>query len=400
MRSTIVLTVLVSLTAAVGQVLGSGVADAQPALPQLQVTPVLDGLTKPWDIARAPDGTLITGERGGQFVVKRGDGSVGTLNADLSDLYVGGETGLMGLSLSPNFAADRTVYTCQGHTEPGTEGSSASADAIPLFGTGSAQPGADIRVVSWKADPGWTKLDRVGTVISGLPIGAGGRHGGCRVLAAGDGTLWVGAGDSAQPNVPQNLRALGGKVLHINTNGSPAAGNPFAGSPVFSFGHRNPQGLAFQPGTGRLYAIEQGTDRDDEVNLIQAGGNYGYSPNRVPFIYDESVPMTDTARFPNAIPAVWSSGPPPTLATPGGTFVPGPGWGAWENSLVVTTQQAKKLIFLQLTPDGKGVAAQASALENQYGRLRSTTALGDGSFLLTTDNGGGADQVLLVRPAS
>ncbi len=76
------------------------------------------------------------------------------------------------------------------------------------------------------------------------------------MLAVGDGTLWVGAGDSAQPNVSQDLRILGGKVLLINTNGSPAVGNPFPGSPVFSFGHRNPQGLTFQPGTGRLYAIE------------------------------------------------------------------------------------------------------------------------------------------------
>ncbi len=130
------------------------------------------------------------------------------------------------------------------------------------------------------------------------------------------------------------------------------------------------------------------------------GGNYGYLPNRIPGIYDESVPMTDTVRFPNAIPAVWrTSGPPPSLATPGGTFVPGPGWGAWSNSLVIATQQARKLIFFQLTPDGRGVAAQATALENQYGRLRSTTPLGDGSFLLTTDNGGGTDQILRVRPS-
>ena len=331
-------------------------------------------------------------------MVKRGDGTVATLDADLSDLFVGGETGLMGLALSPNFAADRTLYSCQGHIGEDPLGSADILRNIPFFGTGSAEPAADIRVVAWRADPGWTRLDRVGTVFSGIPVGAGGRHGGCRVLAAGDGTLFVGTGDSAQANVPQDLRIFGGKVLHITTTGAPAPGNPDPASPVYTFGHRNPQGLAVQPGSGRIYAIEQGTFRDDEVNLLRAGGNYGFSPNVVPGIYDESVPMTDTTRFPDAVAAVWSSGPPPSLATPGGTFVTGPGWGEWADSLVVCTQQGKKLVLLKLTDDGTGVAAQSSALENAHGRLRSATAVGDGSLLITTDNGSG-DQVLQVRPA-
>ncbi len=242
------------------------------------------------------------------------------MTADLSDLYAEGETGLMGIALASDFATSRTVYTCQGHRQAG--GGSLGAGSL-----GSADAGTDIRVVSWTADPEWTTLTRTGDVLTGIPTGAGGRHGGCRILAHPDGTLYIGTGDTASPTVPQDRNSLGGKVLHVDADGSPAAGNPFPDSPVFTLGHRNVQGLALQPGTGRIYGIEQGTSRDDEVNLLDAGNNYGYRPDRAPFIYDESVPMTDPVRVPGAVAAVWSSGAP-TLATPGGTFVSAPRGGS------------------------------------------------------------------------
>ncbi len=98
-------------------IIGIGVAPtacAEPA-PPLQVTTVMDGLAKPWDVVVAPDGAILTGERAGRFVVKRPDGTVGEMTADLSDLYAEGETGLMGIALASDFATSRTVYTCQGH---------------------------------------------------------------------------------------------------------------------------------------------------------------------------------------------------------------------------------------------------------------------------------------------
>ena len=110
--------------------------------------------------------------------------------------------------------------------------------------------------------------------------------------------------------------------------------------------------------------------------------------------------MTDTYPFPPDAVAARVEFRPAAVAgaTPGGTFVTGPGWGEWTDSLVVCTQQGKKLVLLKLTDDGTRVAAQSSALENAHGRLRSATAVGDGSLLITTDNGSG-DQVLQVRPA-
>ncbi len=373
-------------------IIGIGVAPtacAEPA-PPLQVTTVMDGLAKPWDVVVAPDGAILTGERAGRFVVKRPDGTVGEMTADLSDLYAEGETGLMGIALASDFATSRTVYTCQGHRQAG--GGSLGAGSL-----GSADAGTDIRVVSWTADPEWTTLTRTGDVLTGIPTGAGGRHGGCRILAHPDGTLYIGTGDTASPTVPQDRNSLGGKVLHVDADGSPAAGNPFPDSPVFTLGHRNVQGLALQPGTGRIYGIEQGTSRDDEVNLLDAGNNYGYRPDRAPFIYDESVPMTDPVRVPGAVAAVWSSGAP-TLATPGGTFVSGAAWGEWDGALGVTTQQGREMLLLKLTADGTAVTETDSVLTDQ-GRLRSATRMPDGSLLVTTDNGTG-DKVLRVAPTA
>eukprot|EP01133_Synstelium_polycarpum_P021669 gene21669-26031_t len=279
-------------------------------LPQLSVTTLVDGLDHPWDVVAAPDGAILTGQRSGGFFVRRGDKTTGPVAADLSDLYAQSETGLMGIALARDFAQSRTLYTCQGFSAGGV---------------------TDVRVIAWTVDAGWTALTRTGTVLPGIPVSSG-RHGGCRILAAQDGTLFVGTGDTATPSVPQDPNSLGGKVLHINADGTPAAGNPNASSPVYTLGHRNVQGLAVQPGTGRVYSVEQGTSVDDEVNLLTPGGNYGYRPDRLPGTYDESVPMTDPVRVPGAIAAVWRSGSS-TLATASAAFTGGAAWGAWDGAL-------------------------------------------------------------------
>ena len=343
-------------------------------LPQLSVTTLVDGLDHPWDVVAAPDGAILTGQRSGGFFVRRGDNTTGPVSADLSDLYAQSETGLMGIALARDFAQSRTLYTCQGFSAGGV---------------------TDVRVISWTVDAGWTALTRTGTVLPGIPVSSG-RHGGCRILAAQDGTLFVGTGDTATPSVPQDPNSLGGKVLHINADGSPAGGNPNAGSPVYTLGHRNVQGLAVQPGTGRVYSVEQGTSVDDEVNLLTPGGNYGYRPDRLPGTYDESVPMTDPVRVPGAIAAVWRSGSS-TLATASAAFTGGAAWGAWDGALVTGGLKSKELIFLRLSADGRSVDAQTFGLVNQFGRLRSVTPTPDGSLLVTTDNGAG-DKVLRVTP--
>nr|WP_254924031.1 MULTISPECIES: PQQ-dependent sugar dehydrogenase [unclassified Rhodococcus (in: high G+C Gram-positive bacteria)] len=350
----------------------SPAAPAGP-LPNLSVTTVLDGLDKPWDVVVALDGTVLTGERSGRFVIRDSAGVQRELNADLGDLYAAGETGLMGIALATDFAASRTIYTCQGVR---------------------GDDGNHIGVMSWTVDPQWTALTRTGTLVDDIPVADGGRHGGCRILAHPDGTLYIGTGDTASPTVPQDRNSLGGKVLHVNTDGTAAADAP---DRIFTLGHRNVQGLAIRPGTDQIFEVEQGTSRDDELNLLVPGGNYGYRPDRRSSVYDESVPMTDPDRVPGALPAVWSSGDP-TIATPDVTFTDGEQWGSWNGAAVISSQQGEKLVFLALSDDGTEYVAEAEALEGTYGRLRSLTPFGsDGRFLLTTDNGSD-DQVLLVTP--
>ncbi len=251
-----------------------------------------------WHVARAPDGTLLLDERDGGLTAVRPDGTVRELEADFDDLFADGETGLMGLVLDPGFAGNRRLYTCQGVED------------------GAADGGPAIEVIAWTVDRQWRSATRVADPLLGeIPVNeSSGRHGGCRLRFDPAGALLVGTGDNAVGSNPQDLTTLAGKVLRIDAaTGGPAEGNPFldADDPltrlVLSYGHRNVQGIAVQPGTGTVFTAEQGTRRDDEVNVSVAGGNYGYDPDGDDGDYDESVPMTDLD-LPGAVPALWSSG--------------------------------------------------------------------------------------------
>ncbi len=358
---------------------------APGGLPALQVQTVLDGLDHPWDVARAPDGTLLVDERGGRLTAVLPDGTARELDADLSDLFADGETGLMGLTLSPAFAEDRRFYTCQGVEEDG---------------------GAEIQVVAWTVDEGWTRATRVADPLLGdIPVNEStGRHGGCRVRFDPTGALLVGTGDNAVGSTPQDLGTLAGKVLRIDpATGGPAEGNPFAGDPdpvtrlVLSYGHRNVQGLAVRPGGDQVYTVEQGPDRDDEVNLSVPGANYGWDPDGSGGRYDESVPMTDP-ELPGAVPAVWSSGDP-TIATSGAGFLSGGQWGGYDGVLLVGVQKDTGVLALRLDEAGRLVEQfRLPELEDTFGRVRSPVLGDDGALYLTTDNGAGDDRLLRVTP--
>src|SRR4051812_41663841 len=227
-----------------------------------------------------------------------------------------------------------------------------------------------------------------------------GRHAGCRLRIGGDGQLWVGTGDAAQGTNPQDLTSLGGKVLRVNVaTGLGSPGNPFAGDAnankarIWSWGHRNVQGIVRTP-DGTMYTAEQGTDRDDEVNP-GSSGNYGYNP--VPG-YNESVPMTDTAAYPNAVQPIWSSGYP-TLATSGLGFLSGNQWKAWNGMLLAAQLKDNTVRVIDPKGPNKGAAATSiPELDHHYGRIRTLQQGFDGNLYVTTSNGGGTDQVLVVIP--
>ncbi|RNL78943.1 PQQ-dependent sugar dehydrogenase [Nocardioides marmorisolisilvae] len=350
---------------------------ATTAFPSLTVTKLVGGLDIPWDVKELPGGRLLIGERTKKRLIVWHNSAKHVLNFP-ANIWASGETGLMGLAVDPNFSANRRIYTCQGgYTSNG---------------------GHDVRVVAWRMSAAYTSVEKVRTMVSGFPTSSG-RHGGCRLLVDGN-AIYVGTGDAAIGTNPQNKYSLGGKTLRMSrTTGAPYPGNPFISSSnhnaryVYTYGHRNVQGLARRY-DGTIWSVEQGTDRDDEVNLLKRGGNYGYNP--VPG-YNESVPMTDF-KLPGAqIGAKWSSGDP-TLATSGGTFVSGAPWGDYRGMLAVAALKASRVVFLKFDGSGALVSTRTPSELESFGRLRSITVASNYDLLITTSNGSGGDYVLRVHP--
>jgi len=344
--------------------------------PPVRVETALGGLDHPWDLGFTPDGTILLTERPGP--VSAVVGGQKRVLADPPDVVSASEAGMMGLAIDPKFAENRLIYTCFASTLGG--------------------PSNDVRLVRWEVSTDYTTLFNRLDIITGLPVntaGELGRHSGCRPRFGPDGRLWVGTGDAAAGTVPQDPHSLGGKVLRVNRRGAGVAGNPGGALDprIWSYGHRNVQGLAFRPGTGRLFTVEHGPDRDDEVNRPEAGRNYGWDP--VPG-YNESVPMTDLGKFPGAVPAVWSSGTPP-IAPSGATFLVGDQWGAWNGALAVTALRGEQLRVLTFSWRGARLLSDQTAITDR-GRLRSPVQGPDGNLYIATDIGAPGDSILRVVP--
>ncbi|MER6972281.1 PQQ-dependent sugar dehydrogenase [Nocardioides sp. NPDC000445] len=344
-------------------------------VPGLDVEVVNDELDHPWDVADIGEDRFLVTERDRAVLSLIEGGERREITLEDNDIWVSGETGLMGLEVDPGFAENRRIYTCQGWNG-----------------------GEDVRVISWTLDAGLTRATQERTLIDGFPTSSG-RHGGCRLLISADGALWVGTGDAANEENPRSLDSLGGKTLRLDPQtGKPWPGNPWAGDEgprrfITSFGHRNVQGLA-ERADGTIWSMEHGPDRDDEVNEITLGGDYGWNPGAG---YDESVPMTDQDLPGEQIEAAWESGNP-TVATGGGTFIPvQERWGAYGGALAVAVLKDQELRIISFDESGKLTDDRSPEVMHDYGRLRTVSLAADGDLLITTDNGG-EDVLLRVTP--
>jgi glucose/arabinose dehydrogenase len=351
---------------------------ARKPMPHLKITRVVNHVDHPWDVKSLPGGVLIFTQRDRATLSVLKHGRVHRVAFPRRTVWVSGETGLMGLEVDPDFAENHRIYTCQGG----------------FTGNG----GHDVHVTAWTLDKKLRKATIDKELVGGFPTSSG-RHGGCRLIVTSDGSLLVGTGDAAQGTNPEDLDALGGKTLRLDRiTGEPWPTNPYAAAPgprryVHTYGHRNVQGVT-ERADGTLWSIEQGTYRDDEVNLLVNGGDYGYNP--VPG-YNESVPMTDQSLPGKQIKARWRSGNP-TLATSGGGFVNGAKWGALDGALAVACLKASRVLFLTFDAHGKLKRARAPRDLRQYGRIRQVSSAENGDLLVTTDNGGGTDVILRVSP--
>jgi aldose sugar dehydrogenase len=277
------------------------------------------------------------------------------------------ESGLMGLALDPAFPAEPYLYA--------------------MYTAAGAQSTVN-RIVRLRLEGDAVREDRV--LLDNLP--AGRIHDGGRVKFGPDGRLYATLGDASNAGAAQSPDTLAGKIFRLERDGTIPADNPFPGSPVYSLGHRNPQGLAWQPGTGRLYATEHGASGNDEVNLIERGANYGW-------------PEAQGAAHPapyRAPLAVYT----PSVAPAGATFYDADAIPQWRGSFFFATLRGAHLHRLVFDPaDPRRVVVDERLYAGEYGRLRDVAQGPDGALYVTTSNRDGRgspaaedDRILRIGP--
>ena len=347
---------------------------AQPAAaaaPALREATVQSGLSIPWDLAFAPDGKMLVTERSGRIRVYAGRGKGARLitTRDISRVRAEGEAGVMGIAITRK-VGKTFVFVC------------ASRDT---------RRGWRNQVLRYTLGPkGGLHYDRV--VLGKMKAST--NHNGCAVEVGPDGKVWVGMGDAADLATPQDRSRRNGKVLRINTDGSIPGDNPFEGSPVYATGFRNPQGIAFRPGTRLPYVTEHGPDVHDEINVVRAGGNYGWPC--VTGANDRGPSSSGCSQASSYRAPVWSSGGR-TLATSGAAFVTGDRWDDWRRHLFVATLKESDLRRFTTSRAGDNAVNRATLYDGRWGRLRAVVAAPGGQALYLTTSNGSNDRVIRVR---
>ena len=326
--------------------------------PQPDIAVVAEDLQSPWELAFLPDGRMLVTERVGNIILIT---TQPTLRTDviflLEDGYQVGEGGLLGLALHPNFSANRYVYIYYTYNSPQNE----------ILN----------RVVRYTFDN--DTLINGETIIEDIP---GARfHNGGRIKFGPDNYLYITTGDALIPALAQDVTSLAGKILRVTDEGEPVPGNPFDNE-IYSYGHRNPQGLAWDD-QGRLWATEHGASALDELNLIQPGRNYGWP-----------VIEGDQTRE-NMLTPVLHSG--------SNTWAPS-GADYYNGSVFFTGLRGVSLYQAVIE---NGTAALSTHFENTFGRLRSVVVGPDNALYILTNNTDGRgspqtgdDKLIRINPDS
>ena len=390
----------------------------QAGAPALSHADVLTKLDSPWDMAFLPNGTMFFTEKCLGLSVRQPDGKVVKLlgmkdakgyASTAGDLFCEGQAGMNGVAVDPNFASNRFiyVYSTSSLTAPGTN-----------------------RVLRLKVNDTATAVsDRVDIVTdiqykpraSNHPFGGPGAHNGGRIrFSPGDGYLYVTTGDTHNGVVPQSPTLIGGKVLRIDRDGKAAPGNgaPAGFDPrVYTYGHRNPQGITFRPGTNQPFTAENGPWHSDEVTALRPGGNAGwdprpnmagrgacpdnycgYSPNQMgamdPKDRSAFMPMTDLKTYPDAMRPAWNNDGL-SQGMFGATFLSGPQWKGWNGKMIIGfagigihgTPVGNRLDVLDIAADGLSANRTTVNLPMPAARFRSVVQGPDGNLYVATDEG-------------
>ena len=325
-----------------------------PGGAQLDVETVIGGLDTVWDMIWAPDGSMWFSERGGRISRLDLTGRTRTTVGEVPNVLESGEAGLMGIALHPDFPDVPMVY------------------AAHSYDTGD---GIGNRLIRMRLQNG--SLGPPETLLDGL---AGRRnHDGSRIAFGPDGFLYMTMGDAGSRPFSQDMGSLNGKILRLTEDGAPAPGNPF-GDHIWSLGHRNPQGLVFHPNR-MLYSAEHGSGDEDELNLIEAGRNYGW-PTLEGFCNTREEEAYCAANDVVEPLYSWSR----TVGIAGAEVYEGDAIEGWNGDILAVSLRGESLYHISLSGDGRRALSAETILAGEYGRLRDVLVGPAGEIYLATSN--------------
>lgn len=344
----------------------------------LDVQTFASGLAHPWGLAFLPDGKILVTERPGRMRIVSAEGQLSPPLKNVPEVWASGQGGLLDVIADTAFAQNRTIFFCYAERVSG---------------------GGRTAVARAKLDDGAGRLDELKVIFRQEgPLSSGG-HYGCRIVQGADGNLFVTLGEhfSARDEA-QNLGNHLGKLIRITPDGAAPPDNPFVGRDgakpeIWSYGHRNEQGLAIHPATGELWEIEHGPRGGDEVNVIARGRNYGWPVIGFGIDYSGAKIHESTAKDGMEQPAKYWV---PSIAPSGAAFYTGKLFPKWNGSLFTGALAGKMLV--RLTVNGHAVTGEERLLQNLYERIRDVRQGPDGALWLLTDNSAG--RILRITPAA
>lgn len=346
----------------------------------LQTKTIATNLDTPWEILWGPDNFIWVTERQGKISrVNPISGAVSEV-IQITDVREVGEGGLLGMVLDPDFLTNNFIYVGYNYYAAGNQYS----EKIVRFTYNSSTGQAGSPLILFDN-------------ISGAN-----NHNGCRLVISPDKKLIFTTGDAQNTSTSQNLKSLNGKTLRLNLDGTIPVDNPMPGSPVWTWGHRNPQGLAYSPDGQILYSSEHGPSNDDEINIIMKGRNYGW-PTVQGFCNNSN--ETTFCRDSNVVEPIfaWT----PTLAVAGIDFYNSDLIPEWKNSLLVTSLKASRVTQLLLNESGTEVLQTNDFFTGTFGRLRDVCISPEGKVYIAVSNldGRGSpkandDKIIEISPVS
>ncbi|MBB3607274.1 PQQ-dependent sugar dehydrogenase [Rhizobium sp. BK602] len=335
----------------------------------VRVETIATGLDHLWSVEALPDGAYLVTERPGSMRIIR-DGKVSEPIAGVPEVHARGQGGLLDVALDPKFASNRTIFFT----------ASVSGDG----GSGTA-------VFRAILSPDETRLSEVKRIFLMNRLSRGNIQYGARIAFAGDGSLFVSLGDRGEQDRAQDFEDDAGSIIHIKADGGIPTDNPFkdggkALPEIWSKGHRNPQGIAFDTADGKLYTAEHGARGGDEINTPEAGKNYGWPVISYGRNYSGTKIGIGTEKKGMEQPIFYWD---PSIAPGAIAIYRGKMFPEWNGDFLVTA--LKFQLLSRLERDGSGKVVERERLfEDEFGRLRDIVVAPDGALLITTDEDNGA----------